>query len=181
LPAPAQTEGGRYGLLVEAVTDYAIWVLILIVPHNLGLRASSRRGIGVWQIGPQRILGRLFIAKPCCREPSLQQSDLVLKGNPVDEVHVAPSLNRHRRAFGRAAELYASDRGFFSEANVACCVNDGAGAIRHHVRQVNADPLARGLRGRLQLTPRPRFAGCPSLRFGPGAPPQGRLLARWPC
>jgi hypothetical protein len=57
VPAPAQTEGGRYGLLVEAVTDYAIWVLILIVPHNLGLRASSRRGIGVWQIGPQRNFG----------------------------------------------------------------------------------------------------------------------------
>src|SRR3977135_1492892 len=45
----------------------------------------------------------------------------VLKGNPCDEVHVAPSLKRHRRAFGRAAELYASDRGFFSEANVASC------------------------------------------------------------
>jgi transposase, IS5 family len=53
----------------------------------------------------------------------------VLKGNPVDEVHVAPSLNRHRRAFGRAAELYASDRGFFSEANVACCVNDGVNTV----------------------------------------------------
>ena len=35
----AQTEDGRYRLLVEAVTDYAIWVLILIVSHNLGLRA----------------------------------------------------------------------------------------------------------------------------------------------
>jgi hypothetical protein len=58
----AQTEDGRYRLLVEAVTDYAIWVLILIVSHNLGLGASSRRGIEVRQIGPQRILGRLFIA-----------------------------------------------------------------------------------------------------------------------
>ena len=53
----AQTEDGRYRLLVEAVTDYAIWVLILIVSHNLGLRASSRRGIGVRQIGPQRNFG----------------------------------------------------------------------------------------------------------------------------
>src|ERR1700686_533009 len=53
----AQTEDGRDPLLVEAVTDYAIWVLILIVPHNLGLRASSRRGIGVRQIGPQRNFG----------------------------------------------------------------------------------------------------------------------------
>ena len=53
----------------------------------------------------------------------------VLKGNPCDEVHVAPSLKRHRRAFGRAAKLYASDRGFFSEANVASCVNDGVNTV----------------------------------------------------
>src|SRR6266581_1873686 len=45
----------------------------------------------------------------------------VLKGNPSDEVHVAPSLDRHREAFGRAPELYGSDRGFFSERNVASC------------------------------------------------------------
>jgi transposase, IS5 family len=53
----------------------------------------------------------------------------VLKGNPCDEVHVAPSLKRHRRGFGRAAELYASDRGFFSEPNVAACVNDGVSTV----------------------------------------------------
>src|SRR4030088_1419966 len=47
----------------------------------------------------------------------------VLKGNPCDEVHVAPSLKRHRRAFGRAPELYASDRGFFSEQNATACVH----------------------------------------------------------
>ena len=53
----------------------------------------------------------------------------VLKANPCDEVHVAPSLKRHRRGFGRAAELYASDRGFFSEQNVAACVNDGVSTV----------------------------------------------------
>jgi IS5 family transposase len=53
----------------------------------------------------------------------------VLKGNPCDEVHVAPSLKRHRRAFGRAAELYASDRGFFSAGNIASCVNDGVNTV----------------------------------------------------
>ena len=42
----------------------------------------------------------------------------VLKGNPVDEVHVAPSLKRHRRIFRRAPALYGADRGFFSENNV---------------------------------------------------------------
>ena len=31
------------------------------------------------------------------------------------------SLQRHRRAFGRSPELYGSDRGFFSEQNLASC------------------------------------------------------------
>ena len=39
----------------------------------------------------------------------------VLKGNPPDEVHVTSSLQRHRQAFGRAPQVYGSDRGFFSE------------------------------------------------------------------
>jgi len=51
----------------------------------------------------------------------------VLKGNPTDEVHVAPSLKRHRRAFRRAPELYGADRGFFNEQNVAACVQ---GAVK---------------------------------------------------
>jgi IS5 family transposase len=46
----------------------------------------------------------------------------VVNGNPSDEVHVAPSLARHKQAFGRAPQLYGSDRGFFSEQNVAACV-----------------------------------------------------------
>jgi transposase, IS5 family len=49
----------------------------------------------------------------------------VLSGNPSDEVHVAPSLRRHRQAFGRVPEVYGSDRGFFSEPNLACCNRDG--------------------------------------------------------
>src|SRR6266852_3267469 len=53
----------------------------------------------------------------------------VLKGNPSDEVHVAPSLDRHREAFGRAPELYGSDRGFFSERNVASCAQDGVKVV----------------------------------------------------
>jgi IS5 family transposase len=51
----------------------------------------------------------------------------VLKGNPTDEVHVAPSLRRHRRAFHRAPELYGADRGFFSEQNIATCMQ---GAVK---------------------------------------------------
>jgi transposase, IS5 family len=51
----------------------------------------------------------------------------VLNGNPSDEVHVAPSLACHRRAFGRGPELYGADRGFFSEQNVTACVQ---GAVK---------------------------------------------------
>jgi transposase, IS5 family len=53
----------------------------------------------------------------------------VLKGNPPDEVHVAPSLRRHRQAFGRVPELYGSDRGFFSEQNLASCKRDGINLV----------------------------------------------------
>ena len=49
----------------------------------------------------------------------------VLKGNPVDEVHVAPSLRRHRRTFRRAPQLYGADRGFFSENNLVVCASGG--------------------------------------------------------
>jgi IS5 family transposase len=49
----------------------------------------------------------------------------VLKGNPPDEVHVVSSLQCHRQAFGRPPELYGSDRGFFSEQNLASCKRAG--------------------------------------------------------
>src|SRR4029077_14914448 len=42
----------------------------------------------------------------------------VLQGNPGDDQQVEPSLKRHKENFGRAPELYSSDRGFFSETNV---------------------------------------------------------------
>ena len=53
----------------------------------------------------------------------------VLKGNPPDEVHVASSLQRHGQAFGRAPELYGSDRGFFSEQNLASCKHAGVTVV----------------------------------------------------
>jgi IS5 family transposase len=53
----------------------------------------------------------------------------VLKGNPPDEVHVVPSLLRHRQAFGRAPQLYGSDRGFFSEQNLTSCRHDGVNVV----------------------------------------------------
>ena len=53
----------------------------------------------------------------------------VLKGNPSDEVHVVSSLQRHKQAFGRAPELYGSDRGFFSEQNVTLCTRHGVKVV----------------------------------------------------
>jgi IS5 family transposase len=53
----------------------------------------------------------------------------VLKGNPPDEIHVASSLQRHRQAFGRAPQLYGSDRGFFSEPNLASCKHAGVKVV----------------------------------------------------
>ncbi len=53
----------------------------------------------------------------------------VLKGNPVDEMHVAPSLRRHRRAFRRSPQLYGADRGFFSECNVTACMRGGVAVV----------------------------------------------------
>ena len=53
----------------------------------------------------------------------------VLKGNPSDEVHVVPSLERHKEAFGCAPQLYGADRGFFSEPNVQSCKRSGVGVV----------------------------------------------------
>lgn len=53
----------------------------------------------------------------------------VLDGNPSDEGHVAPSLERHRAAFGCAPQLYGCDRGFFSEENVLTCQRAGVEVI----------------------------------------------------
>jgi IS5 family transposase len=53
----------------------------------------------------------------------------VLKGNPSDDVHVAPSLRRHGRAFGRVPELYSTDRGFFSEQSLASCKQAGVRVV----------------------------------------------------
>jgi IS5 family transposase len=53
----------------------------------------------------------------------------VLKGNPSDEMHVAPSLDRHKQTFGRVPELYGSDRGFFSEKNVTSCAQEGVALV----------------------------------------------------
>jgi IS5 family transposase len=67
----------------------------------------------------------------------------VLKGNPSDEVHVTPSLKRHRRIFRRAPELYGADRGFFSEQNVAACVQGAVKTVSIPQRGGNRTPQRR--------------------------------------
>jgi len=53
----------------------------------------------------------------------------VLAGNPGDDQQVEPSLERHKETFGRAPELYGSDRGFFSEKNVKSCKQNGVKVV----------------------------------------------------
>lgn len=49
----------------------------------------------------------------------------VLDGNPQDEIHVGPSLDRHKQSFGQAPEVFAGDRGFYSVANLKACRDHG--------------------------------------------------------
>ena len=51
----------------------------------------------------------------------------VLDGNPVDAVHVPPSLAQHQATFGRVPTLYAADRGFYTPANVEAVTAAGVG------------------------------------------------------
>src|SRR6201987_1695922 len=53
----------------------------------------------------------------------------VLNGNPSEENHVDPSLTRHEATFGSAPRLYGSDRGFFSEKNLAACERSGVAVV----------------------------------------------------
>lgn len=53
----------------------------------------------------------------------------VLKGNPSDEQHVGRSLQRHKKVFAQAPELYGADRGFFSERNLTLCEHSGVKVV----------------------------------------------------
>ena len=53
----------------------------------------------------------------------------VLNGNPQDEQHVGRSLERHKKVFGRAPELYGADRGFYSEKNLTQCERSGVEVV----------------------------------------------------
>jgi IS5 family transposase len=49
----------------------------------------------------------------------------VLNGNPSDSDHVEAWLSRHQATFGSVPQVYGSDRGFFSEENLATCQRSG--------------------------------------------------------
>jgi transposase, IS5 family len=49
----------------------------------------------------------------------------VLRGNPSDQDHVPPVLERHTHLFGGPPKMFAADRGFYSEDNVAACTSAG--------------------------------------------------------
>lgn len=65
---------------------------------------------------------KVFLAESAC---GLITQYRVLDGNPSDEDHVEPSLKRHKKTFGQAPDVYSTDRGFYSERNIA--VSDEAG------------------------------------------------------
>ena len=69
---------------------------------------------------------KVFLAESAC---GLITQYEVLDGNPVDEQHVVVSLQRHKPTFGEVPELYGSDRGFFSEANVRSCQQQGVKVV----------------------------------------------------
>jgi len=53
----------------------------------------------------------------------------VLDGNPSDEDHVRPSLQRHKATFGSAPKLLADDRGFYSDANIKIAEQEGVACV----------------------------------------------------
>lgn len=53
----------------------------------------------------------------------------VLEGNAADVTQVQASLDRHQQIFQRPPELYASDRGFYSEENENGCQQAGVSQV----------------------------------------------------
>lgn len=51
----------------------------------------------------------------------------VVDGNPVDEVHVLPSLVQHQATFGHVPVLFAADRGFYTPDNMEALTAAGVG------------------------------------------------------
>src|SRR5215468_4204695 len=65
---------------------------------------------------------KVFLAESAC---GLVTQYRVLDGNPPDQEHVAPSLERHQELFGHAPKWYGADRGFASPENERACQQAG--------------------------------------------------------
>ena len=53
----------------------------------------------------------------------------VLEGNPSDEDHVEPTLKSHKKKFGSAPQVFATDRGFHSQDNQKRCEKAGIDCV----------------------------------------------------
>jgi transposase, IS5 family len=69
---------------------------------------------------------KVFLAES---EQGLITDYQILDGNPNDQEHVAPSLERHQELFGHAPECYGADRGFASPQNESACQQAGVKVI----------------------------------------------------
>ena len=92
-----------------------------------GLPATTRaRQLDLQVRTPVEFGHKIFLAESA---KGLITQYKVLKGNPSDADHVAPSLKRHMKAFGHAPQLYGADRGFFSEQNMVSCARSGVSTV----------------------------------------------------
>ena len=65
------------------------------------------------------------------------------------------SLKRHKKTFGRAPELYGSDRGFFSETNIKDCQQAGSSSCAFRSGVARRTPEREALREEPGVQERP--------------------------
>ncbi|HEV8141747.1 MAG TPA: ISNCY family transposase [Methylomirabilota bacterium] len=92
-------------------------VFSIFEPHTDLIKRGKRQT-------PVEFGHKVFLAESC---HGLITDYRVVEGNPVDEVHVPPSLTQHHATFGRAPALYAADRGFYTPDNVQALAAAGVG------------------------------------------------------
>jgi len=107
---------------------------------------------------------KVFLAESAC---GLVTQYRVLDGNPPDEDHVESCLKTHKKTFGSAPEVFATDRGFDSthnqklcrKARIACASIPQRGGIKTAKRQAlektpefkKAQRFRAGIEGRISV------------------------------
>ena len=107
---------------------------------------------------------KVFLAESAC---GLITQYRVLEGNPPDEDHVESCLKTHKKTFGSAPEVFATDRGFDSthnqklcrKARIPCACIPQRGGIKTAERQAlektpefkNAQRFRAGIEGRISV------------------------------